>query len=77
MSDFASRVAGEVATNRDEQSRFAAQVAGESASRKSTGLKTLRGGATGRRFHLGPCMAVEAGSQLYGAPEGQPGENQG
>ena len=29
MSDFASRVAGEVATKQEEQSRFAAQVAGE------------------------------------------------
>jgi len=29
MSDFASRVAGEVATKLDEQSRFAALVAGE------------------------------------------------
>ena len=32
MSDFASRVAGEVATKQEEQSRFAAQVAGEVAS---------------------------------------------
>ena len=57
MSDFASRVAGEVFTKQDEQSRFAAQVAGEAANRKTSGLKTLRGGATGKRFHLGPCMA--------------------
>ena len=35
----------------------AAQVAGEAANRKTSGLKTLRGGATGKRFHLGPCMA--------------------
>lgn len=32
MSDFASRVAGEVATKQEEQSRFAAQVAGEVAT---------------------------------------------
>ena len=39
MSDFASRVAGEVATKQEEQSSFAALVAGEAASRKTSGTK--------------------------------------